>query len=280
MAGHQASGHTEIEYLMAVALQDIGTDGLEDALAAGSGWRAEDLTALSAAPPVSFRHAWIRAFRTAESTHVVILSGFEIDPMPWAGEAYFGPRLGLLQVLPAFSSWYRLYILPEELRSNSEWMGKARELLERNTTTRKDWLALDKSFVAARKGLMASIAFPSMLRAGMLTVGADARTRLARLAVAVTAYQLKNKKYPATLDDLVPEFLPAIPIDPFDHKPLKMTTADGGLVLYSVGGDGVDGGGVEKHRGQGFVEGDITFCLGPAYTARRGPSAALATKGS
>lgn len=150
-------------------------------------------------------------------------------------------------------------------------MGQAYTLLGRNTTTRKEWTEFMNASAKGPKGLLA-LWFPSMLRSEVSTTGADARARLARLAVAVTAYQLKNKKYPATLDNLVPEFITAVPVDPFDKKLLRMTPADGGLILYSVGGDGVDGGGVEKARGQGAVEGDLTFCLGPAYAARRGQS--------
>jgi len=144
------------------------------------------------------------------------------------------------------SSSYRIYFLPEDLRSYSEWIASARDLLKRNNNTRD---AIQESGVRTPKGPLASIAIPSLLRARLSTASTDARTRLARLAVAATAYQLENKKYPATLDDLVPDFIAAVPVDPFDQKPLKMTTADGGLVLYSVGGDGIDGGGVEEHRG-------------------------------
>jgi len=40
-------------------------------------------------------------------------------------------------------------------------------------------------------------------------------------AIAVERYNLKYKKLPQSLDELVPEFLKKIPIDPFDAKPLK-----------------------------------------------------------
>jgi len=100
---------------------------------------------------------------------------------------------------------------------------------------------------------------------------ADARHRLANLALAVTAYKLKNNKYPAKLDDLVPAHISAVPVDPFDGKPLRMTVADGGPVLYSVGPDGKDDGGAELDKSEGKT-GDITFCLGPAWQIRRAKS--------
>jgi hypothetical protein len=46
------------------------------------------------------------------------------------------------------------------------------------------------------------------------------------------------------LNDLAPEFFSAIPIDPYDGKPLRYhPNADGTYLLYSVGENGVDDGG-------------------------------------
>jgi hypothetical protein len=46
------------------------------------------------------------------------------------------------------------------------------------------------------------------------------------------------------LDELVPEFISAVPIDPMDIQPLRYKlNADGTFVLYSVGEDGKDDGG-------------------------------------
>jgi len=45
------------------------------------------------------------------------------------------------------------------------------------------------------------------------------------------------------LSDLVPDFLPSVPIDPFDGQPLKMAQREDELLIYSVGQDGLDNGG-------------------------------------
>jgi hypothetical protein len=48
---------------------------------------------------------------------------------------------------------------------------------------------------------------------------------------------------------LVPEFLPAVPVDPADGQPLRYrAAAAGGFTLYSVGEDGVDDGGNPTNR--------------------------------
>jgi hypothetical protein len=63
-------------------------------------------------------------------------------------------------------------------------------------------------------------------------------------ALALERYRLRHGVYPGRLEDLVPEFLPEVPIDFMDGKPIRYRRRpDGSFVLYSVGWDGLDGGG-------------------------------------
>jgi hypothetical protein len=63
-------------------------------------------------------------------------------------------------------------------------------------------------------------------------------------AIALKRYQLKHGNYPSDLNSLVPEFVPAVPLDPVDGQPLRYRrNADGTFLLYSVGENGVDDGG-------------------------------------
>lgn len=61
--------------------------------------------------------------------------------------------------------------------------------------------------------------------------------------LAIKAFQLKHGRLPETLGELVPEFLPAVPRDDYDGKPLSYQPAK--RLLYSVGSDFKDDGGVE-----------------------------------
>ena len=63
----------------------------------------------------------------------------------------------------------------------------------------------------------------------------DAQQRLALVALAAAHYRRDKGRYPAGFEDLVPEYLPAVPEDPFDLKPLKMDPLGQGLDLSSVG---------------------------------------------
>jgi hypothetical protein len=73
---------------------------------------------------------------------------------------------------------------------------------------------------------------------------ADARRRLARLALAVETYRAMNGKFPDRLDDLTPEYIASFPVDPFDGKPLRLKHVGNDLLLYSVNRDGIDDGGI------------------------------------
>ena len=69
-------------------------------------------------------------------------------------------------------------------------------------------------------------------------------------AIAAELYRRKNGKWPGKLDDLVPDFLPAVPIDPFTNRPLLLKTSTDSCKVYSVGRDGTDDGGnlTERHE--------------------------------
>ncbi len=88
---------------------------------------------------------------------------------------------------------------------------------------------------------------------------------LGRLGLATAAYRSDHGKFPATLDALVPKYITEIPLDPFSGEPLKLKAIKGGLILYSVGKDGKDDGGMRID----YKTGDIAFYLGSAFKEHR-----------
>jgi hypothetical protein len=63
-------------------------------------------------------------------------------------------------------------------------------------------------------------------------------------AIALKRYELRHHQLPATLDELTPGLLKAVPIDCMDGQPLRYRSrVDGTFLLYSVGEDGKDDGG-------------------------------------
>lgn len=69
-------------------------------------------------------------------------------------------------------------------------------------------------------------------------------------ACTLERYYLRHKSYPPALKDLVPEFIPQVPLDIMDRSELKYERTQGGMFrLWSIGLDGEDDGGdSEKDR--------------------------------
>jgi hypothetical protein len=69
--------------------------------------------------------------------------------------------------------------------------------------------------------------------------------RVTLTAIALKRYQLRHGRLPDSLAKLVPEFMPNELLDPMSGKSLRFQpAADGTMLLYSVGENGVDDGGL------------------------------------
>ncbi len=72
----------------------------------------------------------------------------------------------------------------------------------------------------------------------------DTQSALLMTMLALRAYKLEHGSYPASLSALVPEYLKAVPADPFALSgPLRYKLQGATYLLYSVGPDGKDDGG-------------------------------------
>ncbi len=71
----------------------------------------------------------------------------------------------------------------------------------------------------------------------------------ARVACALERYRLANGEYPGSLDALAPQFIEKIPHDVINAQPLHYRRMDDGqFLLYSVGWNGKDDGGITPPR--------------------------------
>ncbi|MCH7727967.1 MAG: hypothetical protein IH991_16045, partial [Planctomycetes bacterium] len=86
---------------------------------------------------------------------------------------------------------------------------------------------------------------------------AKARRHLLIAALAVQSYRLEQGNLPSTLGDLVPEYLPTIPQDPFTSLPLIYHVEQVTYLLYSAGPNQKDDGGVPYDYFSDDPSGDI-----------------------
>lgn len=125
------------------------------------------------------------------------------------------------------------------VRQGKPWP-EVKRLLETDTLHREE---INKSF---RKYLhmLSRIAILKAESAGRRSIVNETQRQMALAAVALKRFELRNRKQAPHIEALVPEFLPMLPHDWMDQKPLKYrTNENGGFLLYSVGEDGRDDGG-------------------------------------
>jgi len=63
----------------------------------------------------------------------------------------------------------------------------------------------------------------------------DAYLRAVQTLVACERYRRARARWPASLAELVPQYLGQVPVDPFDGSPMKYMRLSDGVVVYSVG---------------------------------------------
>ncbi len=93
---------------------------------------------------------------------------------------------------------------------------------------------------------------------------AVAQQRITLTALALESFQNEHGKLPEKLEELVPHFLKEVPEDPFTGLDLEYRRTAKGYVIYSVGPDRKDNGGLEKANKEQSADRkayDITFIV-------------------
>lgn len=111
------------------------------------------------------------------------------------------------------------------------------------TTAELERLAADP----LRSAFMAPIAIltPALEQAVLQADFHATRRDALQAVIALELFRRRHHRYPATLDELVPDLLPRVPVDPFTGEPLRYRPhgapwAAGSPVLYSVSTNRVD----------------------------------------
>jgi hypothetical protein len=93
--------------------------------------------------------------------------------------------------------------------------------------------------------LMATLMMPALGRILVQSAAAQTATDQAAVACALERYRLANGQFPENLQALSPRFITRLPNDVITGEPFKYRrTGDGRFVLYSVGWNETDDGGI------------------------------------
>ncbi len=164
-----------------------------------------------------------------------------------------------------FSVYIRIFMVPPDI---DYYCSTIHELQQ---TARKPYYKT-RSIIAAMNpnkyhGLFSGIMMPSLKNCKDASDRTLVLQQISCTALGAVHYYKENRQFPKTLNELVPEYISSVPQDPFNGKPIKLKSVNDGLVLYSVGSNGKDDGGIENETDKD--KGDIIFCLGTAYREQR-----------
>ncbi|MGD1275934.1 MAG: hypothetical protein ABR964_01770 [Tepidisphaeraceae bacterium] len=249
--------------LLVSGLIAIGTDAaaavwLQEALPAVT--RREDIAALNLQALSPIRRIFWRTFQGEERYGLGLLSGVGYEEFGLAGAAN-QPGSPLVRAI-GHSPLFRVLLLPDVLDGYLQLMdGLKRATLEPYFKARQQLVELEDSYSpnGPHRGLFVAIMAPSMTRTIQMVAQAEATDACAEVAVAMTRYRLDHGALPAKLEDLVPGYLDEIPLDPFDGKPLRLAVKQDQCIIYSVGPDGKDDGGIPLDPRTNT--GDVPFVL-------------------
>jgi hypothetical protein len=117
-----------------------------------------------------------------------------------------------------------------------------------------------------QRSIIAYLIWPTFAWTFNIDIRHQAHSRITQAGIAVERYRLAEGRLPQSLDNLVPAYIEAVPADPYDGHPLKYRTLETGYVVYSIGDDSSDDGGLERGKGERGTKGkpapwDITFIV-------------------
>lgn len=263
LARHAASGPWLIDWLIGVAL-DANASEADIALAHHAAWSSaqatayrERLAALPPFPPLAEKFDRAERFAMLDTIVSVARYGMErvgFDPfntpaalptllVHWDAALYKANALSDLIVAAAAESdpGARRRRVGEVQRAYGEFAAAA---------------GLHSRQLSDRSGLAADRLLSHLAPAAQAALDREleprSRADLMQVAFALSAYRADHGSYPATLDELAPRYIDAVPPDLFTGKPpIYRPKEGGGYVLYSVGHDATDNGGLSRADASG-----------------------------
>jgi hypothetical protein len=213
------------------------------------------IQALLAEKEVSFdiRYAMMTERAMFLDTIKWVLQGAPGDATPgqviggkWAPGSWYG----LIPVIPALDQANGLDIFTELIEAvNRPGANVIKEAM----------VAQAKARALPRYCHFSRILIPSLNRAVELWGRTVGSSRALRAGLAGERYRLATGAWPETLDALVPAYLEAVPVDPFDDQPIRHAHIDEGIKVWSIGEDLKDDGGDVKRLERGKNERPTDF---------------------
>ncbi len=196
----------------------------------------------------------------------------ELDPVPWRNRLArsrpaerimslkYGPALlgdpvpeeiedQLREVFPSrFSLWLRRPLIRQQLIKLQRFYDDLMKIVPLPYYAQEEFFKRYASGLSRAPWYMGGIDF-TMLRLPNIETSFFKEATLEALMLATRAglaarlFAKESGRLPSALADLVPAYLPDTPLDPFTGKPLAFSSANGEILVYSLGSNKKDDGG-------------------------------------
>jgi hypothetical protein len=228
--------------LESIAIEEKGFRVLQDVLERAPP-KKEDLEVVSLHPSEPYRGMLHRAMQMHEAVGLSCFGMLSTEPLPHFFLTLEGDKEDPSLAAIFGSSFYRVFMLADDLEDYRRHMSEVQELCRRPQYETISAIAAFDQRSRRKHGILTHLLSPALGRCFMRVAMGEAVHRLSRLGLAATAYRLKHGKFPASLEAMTPEFMPRIPADPFDGKPMRMKMDGTDLLIYSIGFNLKDDGG-------------------------------------
>lgn len=263
-ARHIGSESLLITLLVSAAIHRMACDTLE-AVLMNSDLTAEDLALVDVDAAYSYRRLSERGLLAEEAFGLSTFSDLgegrwdygdfmKLVAMSETHEWTSPPGVGIL---------YRVFLLEDDVRAYRELFGeqsRAANMWYRDAKQRLG--GFDARLHDRRPGLISGLLVPALARFGERMAEADARRRCALAALGMYRYRARHGSFPSELAPLAPEFVPLVPLDPYDGRPLRLKHDKDHVLIYCLGPDLVDDHGAPLDRNR--EKGDVVFQCGKA----------------
>jgi hypothetical protein len=210
----------------------------------------------------AIQHELFRRVERGEAT----LGGGSGPPMPGLTDFFGWGERSLLR-----------YEQPFQLSSLTRRVEAARLPLHEQSAAIKT-LAAEEARSLPRDAILTGLMLPAVDKMCNASWRKHAQIRCLAVLLATERFRQANGRWPAKLEELTPRFLEAVPADPYDGKPLRYRKLTDGVVVYSVGEDRVDDGGVLDRRNPTRSGADLGYQLWNVERRRQPPGAAEPAK--
>jgi len=256
LAEHVRADPILISQIHSIVVDSYAIDTLRRVLASGR-MPPEDIASICLPEGTSYRTCMQLAVRMDQAFLLAVfdqLASGRYGPVDVGGS-------GSGRFVPVIPAWfYRMFLLADDMAAEEQIAALLDSAIGQSydraiAIVRQS----DQNSLSQPKGVMAALWFDLNSRFFESLARAEARCGTARVGVALCAYRARNGHFPEKLDDLVPEFISAIPRDPFGSQPMKLKRTEHELIVYSIGPDMTDNGGAPID--ELTKTGDITFTV-------------------